>query len=57
MKFQNVLKVTEVTGDDDIIYLEDLSEFQLILTTPEKWDSLTRRWKDDEKFLQSISNA
>lgn len=29
--------------------------FQVILTTPEKWDFLTRRWRDHASLMQAIS--
>lgn len=43
----NGLKCIEITGDtecSDDLYL--LSSYQLIITTPEKWDSLTRKCKE-----------
>ncbi|XP_064098178.1 probable ATP-dependent DNA helicase HFM1 [Macrobrachium nipponense] len=45
----------EVTGDteqDDIAVIKDS---QIVLTTPEKWDSLTRRWKDHATLMEEIS--
>lgn len=35
--------------------MRDLDPFQVILTTPEKWDSLTRKWKDNKRFVDGIS--
>lgn len=34
--------------------LRDLASADIILTTPEKWDSITRRWKE-HAFLVSVS--
>lgn len=44
----------EVTGDFDNLDFNDIKQYQLILTTPEKWDSLTRRWKDHSVIVQQI---
>ena len=30
------------------------SPSQLVLTTPEKWDSVTRRWADMRRLLRSV---
>lgn len=38
------LSISLVTGDGDNTAFADLSAAQLIVTTPEKWDSLTRKW-------------
>jgi ATP-dependent DNA helicase HFM1/MER3 len=44
----------EVTGDNEIQNLDEISDYHLILTTPEKWDSLTRKWRDCKEIVQSI---
>ena len=44
----------EVTGDTDVTDLNYLKKHQLILTTPEKWDSLTRRWRDHTSLMQTV---
>ncbi|XP_059146757.1 probable ATP-dependent DNA helicase HFM1 [Physella acuta] len=44
----------EVTGDTE---LDDVGEFvnaKIICTTPEKWDSMSRRWKDNRDLFQQI---
>ena len=49
---QNVL---EVTGDIDFRYcLRLIAKASIIVTTPEKWDSLTRGWKDHVFLLGAI---
>lgn len=51
------LKVFLLTGDTDpdhLIRLQDLMAFQIILTTPEKWDSMTRKWKDSKDFINAV---
>jgi ATP-dependent DNA helicase HFM1/MER3 len=35
-----------LTGDTTSVDVADIRLYNLILTTPEKWDSLTRKWKD-----------
>lgn len=49
------LRVTELTGDT--LYsssLRDLASSDLILTTPEKWDSLSRTWRDHLFLMGSV---
>lgn len=46
----------EVTGDTtEIKDFKDLIDYQLILTTPEKWDSLTRKWQDNKNIVKLIN--
>ena len=50
------LKVVEVTGDSSPAdALKDLTHASIIITTPEKWDSLTRLWRQHIFLLGSIS--
>ncbi|XP_068605031.1 probable ATP-dependent DNA helicase HFM1 [Brachionichthys hirsutus] len=37
----------ELTGDTEIDDFFEIQDSHIILTTPEKWDSLTRKWKDN----------
>ncbi|KAK0644783.1 putative ATP-dependent DNA helicase HFM1 [Lasiodiplodia hormozganensis] len=54
-KFQPLgLKVKELTGDTTNEQLHDVQTADLIITTPEKWDSMTRRWKDHERLVQMV---
>ena len=49
------VKVAAVTGDGDPgESFRDVASAQLILTTPEKWDSLTRRWTENFFLLASV---
>ncbi|KDR08032.1 putative ATP-dependent DNA helicase HFM1 [Zootermopsis nevadensis] len=48
------LKCKEHTGDTDEYDLSSLSTYHLILTTPEKWDSLTRKWKVNKGIVQIV---
>lgn len=48
--------VLEVTGDIDLKQcLRLIAMANIIITTPEKWDSLTRVWKDHVFLLGSIN--
>ncbi|NHV87619.1 DEAD/DEAH box helicase, partial [Escherichia coli] len=42
----------EVTGDGGDYF--DLQGYNLIITTPEKWDSLTRKWRDNAGLVQMV---
>lgn len=44
----------EVTGDSDITDLKAINNYNILISTPEKWDSLTRRWRDSPSFVTSI---
>ena len=45
----------ELTGDSaDSANVADIRAYNLILTTPEKWDALTRRWKDHTGLVRMI---
>ncbi|KAH9859567.1 hypothetical protein IAQ61_011348 [Plenodomus lingam] len=54
-KFQSIgLKCAELTGDSDATDLRNVQTANIIITTPEKWDSVTRKWKDHEKLMRLI---
>ncbi|KAF4117158.1 hypothetical protein G5714_001711 [Onychostoma macrolepis] len=48
------LNCKELTGDTEIDDIFEIQDAHLIFTTPEKWDSMTRRWKDN-CLLPSVS--
>ena len=48
------LKCMELTGDTEVDDFYRLQEVQVILTTPEKWDSMTRKWRDNAGVMQAI---
>ncbi|CAN9196079.1 unnamed protein product [Alternaria alternata] len=48
------LKCAQLTGDSDAGDLRNVQSANIIITTPEKWDSMTRRWKDHEKLMRLI---
>ncbi|KAG0159719.1 hypothetical protein PDIDSM_7243 [Penicillium digitatum] len=54
-KFSSLnLKCAELTGDTDHMQLRNVQSSQIIITTPEKWDSMTRKWKDHKKLMQLV---
>lgn len=51
------LKVALVTGDSDpteMSDLIDLSPYQIAVTTPEKWDAMTRKWKEHTEIANAV---
>lgn len=51
------MNVALVTGDSDpaeLADLNDLSSYQIAITTPEKWDAMTRKWKDHREIASTI---
>ncbi|KAL4798557.1 Sec63 Brl domain-containing protein [Aspergillus venezuelensis] len=54
-KFQTLnLQCAELTGDTDSNSLRNVQNSQIIITTPEKWDSMTRKWKDHARLMQMV---
>ena len=49
------LNVTEYTSDSEYLNINLLNNSNIILTTPEKFDVLTRKWKDISSFISNIS--
>ncbi|MCQ2815673.1 MAG: DEAD/DEAH box helicase [archaeon] len=49
------LNVLEVTGDSEYVNFNQVNTANLILTTPEKFDILTRKWKETQAFIGNIS--
>ncbi|XP_045541613.1 probable ATP-dependent DNA helicase HFM1 [Papilio machaon] len=43
----------EVTGDTDVDFSQ-LKPYRIIITTPEKWNMLTRRWRDYRGMVEVI---
>ncbi|KAH7082908.1 nucleotide-sugar transporter-domain-containing protein [Paraphoma chrysanthemicola] len=48
------LKCAELTGDSDASDVRNVQSANIIITTPEKWDSITRKWRDHEKLMRLI---
>ncbi|KAF9885197.1 Sec63 [Aspergillus nanangensis] len=54
-KFQTFgLQCAELTGDTDYTQLRSVQNSQIIITTPEKWDSMTRKWRDHARLMQLV---
>ncbi|CAO2183145.1 unnamed protein product [Urochloa humidicola] len=52
-KFGEFAKVVELTGET-AVDLKLLDKGEIIISTPEKWDALSRRWKQ-RKHIQQVS--
>jgi ATP-dependent DNA helicase HFM1/MER3 len=48
------LQVAELTGDTDSYQIRNVQHASIIVTTPEKWDSITRKWRDHQKLMQMV---
>lgn len=48
------IQCAELTGDTDFLNLRNVSTASIIITTPEKWDSVTRKWKDNSRLMEMI---
>lgn len=58
-KFTNSvgLNVALVTGDsdpDELMDLNDLMDYQIAICTPEKFDAITRKWKDHQEITNAV---
>lgn len=48
------LSCLELTGDTEHNHIRAIRDAQIIVTTPEKWDSVTRKWKDNKKLMELV---
>ncbi|AEO55687.1 hypothetical protein MYCTH_2116402 [Thermothelomyces thermophilus ATCC 42464] len=48
------LKCAELTGDTSPAEMRRVGDASIIVTTPEKWDSITRKWQDHRRLLQMV---
>ena len=54
-KFSSInLSCAQLTGDTGQDQLKDVQGAMIIITTPEKWDSVTRKWKDHLRLMKMI---
>ncbi|RFU28853.1 hypothetical protein B7463_g7496, partial [Scytalidium lignicola] len=54
-KFSHLnLPCAELTGDTNHGEMNAVRNASIIVTTPEKWDSITRKWKDYIRLLQMV---
>jgi len=44
----------ELTGDSDFTQQQDIRKANIIVTTPEKWDSITRKWSDSKELFKML---
>jgi ATP-dependent DNA helicase HFM1/MER3 len=43
-----------LTGDSDYAQQQDIRKANIIVTTPEKWDSTTRKWADSKELFKML---
>jgi ATP-dependent DNA helicase HFM1/MER3 len=48
------LECAELTGDTEKSQMKSVQGSNVIITTPEKWDSMTRKWKDHARLMQLV---
>ncbi|KUI69522.1 ATP-dependent DNA helicase MER3 [Cytospora mali] len=48
------MEVAELTGDTSQIEMARVRQASIVITTPEKWDSITRSWTDHRKLLDLV---
>lgn len=48
------LTCAELTGDTEQSQLKNVQSASIIITTPEKWDSVTRKWKDNARLMKMV---
>lgn len=48
------LSCAELTGDTSMAETHKVGAAHVIITTPEKWDSITRKWTDHRKLLELV---
>ncbi|KAJ8959090.1 hypothetical protein NQ318_022347 [Aromia moschata] len=48
------LNCASFTGDSDNVDFQQLTNHNLIISTPEKWDSLTRKWRDNQRIVKVV---
>ncbi|TPX65577.1 hypothetical protein SpCBS45565_g05095 [Spizellomyces sp. 'palustris'] len=52
MNYKNRSRIgNELTGDTDNLRAYEIQRSNIIVTTPEKWDSMTRRWRDYKNLM------
>jgi len=50
-------RVGQLTGDTQDVDLAAVNSFDLIITTPEKWDAMTRRWNSSTDSLALMNST
>ncbi|KAK6092122.1 ATP-dependent DNA helicase MER3 [Batrachochytrium dendrobatidis] len=55
VKFKSVgLTCRELTGDTDYKQISEIQRSNIIVTTPEKWDIMTRKWRDHRHLMKML---
>lgn len=55
-KFEGTgITVLELTGDTTDFTPQSLHKYNIIITTPEKWDSVTRKWRDIQQVIKDLA--
>lgn len=49
------LRISLLTSDTDFASYDRLKRADIIIATPEKWDSMTRRWKEHKALMENIT--
>jgi ATP-dependent DNA helicase HFM1/MER3 len=49
------LRCLELTGDSLVVDMKSVAQADIIMTTPEKWDSTTRSWRENKAFVRAVS--
>ncbi|KAI8850867.1 P-loop containing nucleoside triphosphate hydrolase protein, partial [Chytridium lagenaria] len=44
----------ELTGDTQSSSMYEIQKSNIIVTTPEKWDSMTRKWRDNRQLMSLV---
>ncbi|CAJ0828217.1 11968_t:CDS:10 [Entrophospora sp. SA101] len=54
-KFRHInITCGELTGDTHQAFVNDIKRCNIIVTTPEKWESVTRQWTDIGRMLEML---
>lgn len=48
------MPIAELTGDTSRAEMKNVRDAKIIVTTPEKWDSITRSWSDHKRLLDLV---
>lgn len=48
------MPISELTGDTSRAEMKNVRDAKIIVTTPEKWDSITRSWSDHRRLLDLV---
>jgi ATP-dependent DNA helicase HFM1/MER3 len=48
------ISCNELTGDSAFASMDEVKKSTIIVTTPEKWDSITRTWRDFKNLMKMI---